>query len=77
MRLALEKPRVPLQQVANSSSDTKQYRPEHSKFASVPSDDLILHGREFDEWARLNSAAAAAWMESPAGKKHHNTRNLK
>lgn len=31
--------------------------------------DLILHGREFEEWARQHPEAAKAWLESPAGKK--------
>ncbi len=31
--------------------------------------DLILRGREFEEWARQHPEAAKAWLESPAGKK--------
>lgn len=33
-------------------------------------EDLLLRGREFEEWARRNPEAAKAWKESPAYKSH-------
>lgn len=35
-----------------------------------PEGDLLLHGREFDEWARQHPEAAKAWMNSQAYKNH-------
>lgn len=34
-----------------------------------PEGDLLLRGREFDEWALQHPEAAKAWLESPAYKK--------
>lgn len=33
-------------------------------------EDLLLRGREFEEWARRNPEAAKAWMESLAHQRH-------
>lgn len=70
MRAALANPFGTPLYIADEDSEALEVGPALQPVRRGFEGDLLLHGREFEEWARRNPEAAKAWMESPAYKNH-------
>lgn len=75
MRSALNKPFGTPMQILEKDYDATEDLPEPPPAQVRTSDDLLLRGREFAEWARRYPGAAKAWLDSPAGRMYQEQRD--